>query len=187
MPPEPVMSAPLFSIAVPCPVRFLRDFKPFQSLCDFFLLFLHEEAFHRIILVMLPQQFCQFFLFLNPGSPFFLFTPTVFAPPPPLPPDISFTVSLISGIINRILLHTLTLNFSLLQLVPTVIHAEHPAQDSRSTQIVHSQIAASLILIFQKGESSALASFFVAREIQVHGIAVLRKDCQDVAFAELER
>lgn len=181
-----MMSAPLFSITVSCPVLFLGNFKLFQSFCNLFLLFLHEETFHGVILVVLPQQFGQLFLSLDPGSSGFFFTLTVFAAPPPLPPVVSLAIGLIPTIVHRILLHTLTLDLSLLQLIPTVIHTKHSAQDSRTTQIIHSQIAAPLVLVLQKGKAPALAGFLVACEIQVHWIAVLREDSQHITFAELE-
>jgi len=135
---------------------------------------------------MIPQKFGQLFLFLDFRFLMFLFALTILAPPSPFPPVISLAISFIPIIIHSILLHALTLNLSLLQLIPTVVHAEHSAQNSRSAQVIHSQIAAPLILIFQKCEPSALAGFLVAREIQVHRIAVLREDSQDVAFAELK-
>jgi len=138
---------------------------------------------------MLSQQLSQFFLFPNPRSSLLLLlllTPTIFAPPPPLPPPIPLAIRLIPSILNRNLLHPLPLNLPLLQLIPTMIHPQHPAQNRRPAQIVHRQIAAALVLVFQKSEPPALAGFFVAREVQVHGVAVLREEGQDVTFAELE-
>jgi hypothetical protein len=67
-----------------------------------------------------------------------------------------------------------------------MIHPKHPAQNSRPTQVIHRQITAPLILILQERKPSALAGFFVAREVQMHRISVLREDGEDVAFTKLE-
>lgn len=44
-----------------------------------------------------------------------------------------------------------------------------------------------MVLIFEKREAFALARFLVADQVDINRFAVLRADCDDIAFCQIER
>lgn len=67
-------------------------------------------------------------------------------------------------------------------LVPHVVHTQHSSQNCCPTKIVDSEICTALILVFQKAKASTLSGLFVAHQIDVHGLAVLRKDGYNITL-----
>lgn len=72
-----------------------------------------------------------------------------------------------------------------LLLVSRVVHTDHPSADSRTSQIIHGQIGAPLVFIFQPAETPALARLAVARQLEENRLAELGEDCDDIAFGKL--
>lgn len=135
------------------------------------------------------DQILQFFLFLEqrPLSRLVVFL-TVSSPPAS---SSSLIIRVVSTVIFLLrIAHQLSdivsLLFVIAPLVSGMVDTQHPTHDRRTAQIVHGQVGTPLILVFQPGESAALACFLVAREVYVHGLAVLRKNGDDITFGQVE-
>jgi hypothetical protein len=151
---------------------------------NFLLLFLHQICLHRIIIIVLADQLGQFDFFFNQWS---IDIAGAFASLPPLS---STALLRILRVVLRIILQLLishTLDLTIFLLIARVIDADHAAHHARSTEIVHSQIATSLVLILQETESATLARILVADQVDVDRVPILTKDCKNISFAKFER
>jgi hypothetical protein len=155
--------------------------KSFQRFRNFLSLLLHEIGFHRIILIVLLQQLGQLNLLLEQWPLRFALTGTLRSPP--LPTIVSLFVSRVRLLF---LLVPNTLNLAFLFLVSRMIHTHHATHDTCSAKIIHSQVATALILILQKAETSTLARFLVADQVDVYRVSVLAENGENVALAELK-
>lgn len=68
-----------------------------------------------------------------------------------------------------------------------MIDLEHSSHDRSTPQVIHSKVRAPLIFIFQKCKSLGFSGFFVTHEVDIHGLAELGEDGDDIPFGELER
>lgn len=128
---------------------------------------------------MIPDQ-SRKFPFLCQQRSFQFRTPIPTAAPPTLVPIIATGV-----LVHRPFpFHLLLFIFA---LVARVINLEHSSHDRRTPQVVHCQVRTPLIFIFQKCKSSGFSGFFVPYEVDIHWLAELRKNGDDVPFRELER
>jgi hypothetical protein len=66
-----------------------------------------------------------------------------------------------------------------------MVHANHAASDGGAAQVVHSQIGAALVLVFQPPETLGLARLVVAGELDKDRLAELGEYGDDIALGEL--
>ena len=167
-----------------------------DGLHNFLALFLDQVLLHGIFILMPLEQLCKLYLLLQLRS-------RVFKLSLPLPllslGLISCTVFakiILFGIANLIFLAQIYHPFVLLYLLTTfasrllvngVIHIQLSSQDLCTAEIVDGKIGTPLIGVLEPSKATALASFAVTGELDKCGLAVLREDCDDVAFVELER
>lgn len=71
--------------------------------------------------------------------------------------------------------------------VASVIDAQKAPTNFCTTEIVHGQIGALLVFVFEPPKSLRLACFLIAYKLQKYGLAKLRENCDYVAFGELVR
>lgn len=158
----------------------------FQRFSNFFSLFFYEVLLHWIVIIVVPEKFLQLDFFSNQWSCLLFFAFTFVGFPASFPSTFAFAVRVVTCLVF-VLFVANAFNFAFFLFVSRVIYTDHSAHDSSTTQVVHGQVAALLVFIFQEAESARLARFFVSDEIDVHGVAILAEDCQNVSFGKLER
>lgn len=67
-----------------------------------------------------------------------------------------------------------------------MINSEHAPQHFGTCQVVYSQVATSLVFVFEKAETFAFTGFSVANQIQMSWIAELAEYGDNVTFTEIE-
>lgn len=185
MPSVPV--AALFSPVSWSIARFAPS-QRFQRLRHLFLLLLDQIGFHGIIVVMFAHDALQFDLLLDLGAlpPCFLLVLTgALQCPPSLPAALIFAIRLVR-IIQKFFVAD-GFNFTLFLLVARVVDAHHSAENSGAAEVVDREVAAALILVLKEAESSTFARLLVSHQIDVHGVAILAEDDQDVSLAQFKR
>lgn len=139
-------------------------------LLDLLLLLLHQECFHRVIFVVIAYQVSQFLLFWQyPSSPpriallptflilfFLILFQFPFLAHHGLPADVK---------LGRVLIVS--------RLVPGMVHADDPSSDVGATQIVHGQVSAALIFVFEPAKAFRFARLLVASEFEECRVAEL--------------
>jgi hypothetical protein len=134
-------------------------------------------------MIVLANQLRQFDLFLDQRS---IIVAGAFASLSPLSSAFLLRIARIILFFFQLLIPN-TLDLTFLLLVARVIDADHAAHDTCPTEVVHCQIATSLVLIFQETESATLAGILVADQIDVDRISVLAEDRKNVSFAKFKR
>lgn len=156
-----------------------------QRLINLFLLLFDQEILHRIVVVVLFDQFLQFHLLLNHGPPPRLLR--VFG-------VLSRFIFRIYGLASRGLLLSLDVGpadgelgrvLVVAGLVPRVVDADQAPRDLGAAEVVHREVAAPLVLVLQPAEPFALPRLLVPRELEEHGLPVLREDGDHVALRQL--
>ena len=145
-------------------------FQPRQRLRNLLALLLHQVLLHRIIVIMLPQQFLQLeFLF-------------------------DHRPSLLLALLFALLAHRSTLQpplpllffLAVFPLISRMVHLQHPPHHARTAEVIHREVRRALIFVFQKRKAFALPGLFVADEIDIGRFPELGEDGQDVAFGQVE-
>jgi hypothetical protein len=131
---------------------------------------------------VLADQLCQFDFLLDHRS---IIIAGAFARPSPLPPTLLRILRIVLRFFFQFLISN-TLNLTVLLLVARVIDTNHATHHARSTEVVHCQIATSLVLILQETKSATLARILVADQVDVDRITVLTEECKNVSFAEFK-
>lgn len=140
-----------------------------HSPCYLLFLLFYEILLHRIILIMVPQQRRQFLPLLQHR------------------PCLHLILSLTSRIpFHSSILQAIFLFLIVPLLILRMIHLQHPPHDRRSSQVIHGQVRATLILILEEREPFGLAGLLVADELDERGFPELGEDGDDVAFGEVE-
>jgi hypothetical protein len=67
-----------------------------------------------------------------------------------------------------------------------VLDADGAARDLGAAEVVHRQHRAALVLVGKEGEAAAAARVLVAREVDVHDLAILRKHREHIALGQLK-
>lgn len=65
-----------------------------------------------------------------------------------------------------------------------MIDLEHSSHERNTPQVIHGEVRAPLIFIFQKRISFRFSALLVAHEIDVDRLAELRENRDDIAFGE---
>lgn len=173
-----VMVVPIF------PILFLLTLAVLpQGALYFLLLLLDQEPLHRIIFVVLFDQLGQLPLLPNHGPPL-LFSLAALL-------HLHIHVLAIGGPLaaHDVLPRDLELLGVLVvaHLVAGVVDAHEAAADLGAAQVVDGQVGAPLVLVLEPAEALALARLLVPRQLQEHGLPVLREDGDDVALRQLVR
>lgn len=107
-------------------------------------LFINEEFFHRIFLIMVLNQLLEFSLFLQHG-PSLLFFGTS-------PATVSISPCAFFALGDRSIAHefrdVVILVLVVSPLVPSMIHSQHAPQHRRSAHIIHCKVGTALVLVF---------------------------------------
>ena len=77
-------------------------------------------------------------------------------------------------------------HLSIFLLVSRVIDPENPTHERGPAEVVHGQVGAALILVFEEGEATRLACLFVAHEVDMYRLPELRENGDDVALGEVK-
>lgn len=160
--------APFTSFLTPSP--FSPRSRPFQRY--FYLLFLplYQELFHGIFAVMVFNKSHQLLLLFQwRTSSLFVIAFTL----PSFLPHLQVIIFCSTVLYSR---QIILKPFFFAPLVPRMVDPQQPAHHTRTAQVVHRQIRAALILIFQKRKPFALSRFLVAHEVDMHRFPKLRED-----------
>lgn len=180
-----IVSSPMVVVMMMSMFRLLFPLRPLLRPLNLLSLLLDQEVAHGILIFTLTLGHCQHFLQL----PLFLQQR-----PPPLPPLFSLvtllrlipTLTPISTILQR--LQALQSPRVRMLIVPDfisrMIDPQHSPQHLGAPQIIHGEVTAALVLVFQEREPLAFARLLVAHQLQMCRVAVLREDDRDVAFRQ---
>jgi hypothetical protein len=153
-----------------------------QRLVNFFLLLVHQECLHGVVVVMLGNQLLQIPLLFQHRSILFLIVITVviialFGQP--------FRSTLLAAHIfpsDLALLGVIVIAW----LISRMVNPDHPTADSCAAEIVNREVGTPLVLVLEPPEAARLACLLVASEFEKCRFAELREDRQNVSLGELK-
>jgi hypothetical protein len=132
---------------------------------------LNHVYFHGVVIFHVAHELCQFNFFLDQRSGF-LFGFRLFR--------------ICTGDLLVLTDVAFIFVFIVSLLVSRVVDGEHLPHNGCAAEVVDSEIATPLIFVFQPTKALALSCFLVAHEADPDGLAILREDCDDVSFGEVE-
>lgn len=130
---------------------------------------------------MILDKCLQFFLLLQHRSSL-LVIDVAMSPPSTVSVATLFALVVVDLSITHEPCDIIPLLFIVASLISSMVHTKHATQYSCASQVVHCEVGTALVLIFQKCEAFALARFFVANQVDMDGLSILRENGHNITL-----